>query len=44
MKKMTSYLLKQYARMSGEEKMRIAMQLSKAVREMREAGKRARGV
>ncbi|MCJ7826237.1 hypothetical protein MUP56_01310 [Patescibacteria group bacterium] len=44
MKKMAPFLLKQYSRMSGEKKMRIAMQLSKAVREMRAAGKRARGV
>ena len=30
--------------MSGEKKMKIGMQLSQTVREMREAGKRARGV
>jgi hypothetical protein len=43
MKKIAPFLLKQYSRMSGEKKMKIGMQLSKAVREMRQAGKRATG-
>jgi len=43
MKKTTPFLLKQYGRMSGAKKMKIAMQLSFAVRTMREAGKRATG-
>jgi len=44
MKKVTLFLLKQYAKMSGEKKIRIAMGLSKAVREVRKAGKLATGV
>lgn len=43
-KKMTAYLLKQYAKMSGEKKIRIAMKLSAAVRAVRKAGMLATGV
>lgn len=37
-KKLTAFLLKQYAQMSGDKKIRIAMKLSAAVRAVRKAG------
>lgn len=35
---MTRYILKKYARMSGEKKIRLAMDLSKMVRDVRKMG------
>lgn len=41
MKKMTSFLLRKYSHMSGDKKVRIAFGLSKTVRLVRQAGKKA---
>lgn len=38
MKKTTSFLLKKYARMSGDEKIRLGLSLSQAVRNVRQDG------
>lgn len=38
MKKLTRFILKQYAQMSGDKKIRLAMSLSKMVRDVRKAG------
>jgi len=38
MKKVASFLLKQYLKMSGDKKVRIAMQLSKLVRDVNKQG------
>ena len=38
MKKVTKFILKQYAKMSGEKKIRLAMDLSQMVREVRKMG------
>ena len=38
MKKITQFILKQYAKMSGEKKIRLAMDLSQMVREVRKMG------
>ena len=38
MKKVTLYILKKYARMPGEKKVRLAMGLSKMVRDVRKMG------
>jgi hypothetical protein len=43
MKKMASFLVKKYAQMSGEKKIRIGFDLSKTVRLVREAGSMATG-
>lgn len=38
MKKLTRFILRKYAEMSGEKKIRLAMDLSSMVREVRKAG------
>lgn len=38
MKKLTQFLLKKYAKMSGEKKVSLAMSLSQMVRGVRKAG------
>lgn len=38
MKKITLFILKKYAQMSGEKKIRLGMSLSKMVRDVRKAG------
>jgi len=38
MKKTTSFLLEQYKKMSGEKKIKLAMQWSKLVREVNKQG------
>ena len=38
MKKITSFLLKQYGKMSGDKKVRISLNLSKTVRRIRKDG------
>ena len=38
MKKVTRFILKEYAKMSGEKKIRLALSLSKMVRDVRKAG------
>ncbi len=38
MKKLTKLILKKYAQMSGEKKIRLAMSLSQMVRDVRKAG------
>jgi hypothetical protein len=43
MKKVTSFLVKKYTHMSGENKVRIAMDLSKTVRLVRQTGSIATG-
>lgn len=43
MKRLTYFILKKYAKMSGEKKIRLAMDLSLMVREVRKAGKEATG-
>lgn len=43
MKKISATLLKQYKKMSGDKKIRIAMKLSQFVRDVRRAGIRATG-
>jgi hypothetical protein len=43
MKKMTSFLVKKYAKMSGNKKIHIAFNLSKTVRLVRQAGSVATG-
>ena len=43
MKKIVSFLVKKYAKMSGEKKTRIALTLSKTVRVVRRAGSVATG-
>jgi len=43
MKKMASFLLKQYKKMSGDKKIRIAMKLSRMARQVRKAGMLATG-
>lgn len=43
MNKLTTFILKKYAKMSGEKKIRLALSLSKMVRDVREAGKARMG-
>lgn len=43
MKKTASFLVKKYAKMSGDKKTRIAFNLSKTVRLVRQAGSVATG-
>ena len=43
MKKIIPFLLKQYKKMSGDKKIRIAMQLSQFVRNVRKDGIRTTG-
>lgn len=43
MNKLTTFILKKYARMSGEKKIRLSLSLSKTVRDVREAGKAKMG-
>lgn len=38
MNKLTAFILKKYARMSGEKKIRLGLNLSKMVRDVRKAG------
>lgn len=38
MKKLTRFLLKKYAKMSGEKKVHLGMSLSQTVRDVRKAG------
>lgn len=38
MKKLTLFILKKYAKMSGEKKIRLGMSLSQMVRDVRKAG------
>jgi len=42
-KDLTSFLILKYRKMSGDKKIRIAMDLSKAVREFRKIGRLATG-
>lgn len=39
MQKLTNLILKKYAQMSGDQKIRLGLSLSKMVREVRKAGK-----
>lgn len=39
MKKITAFILKKYAQMPGQKKIRLAMSLSEMVRDVRAAGK-----
>jgi hypothetical protein len=41
--KLTNFILKKYAQMPGEEKVRLAMELSETVRQARKDGKTATG-
>jgi hypothetical protein len=43
MKKLVKFLLKGYAKMSGDKKVRLGMKLSEAVRQVRKAGIAATG-
>lgn len=43
MNKLTTFILKKYARMSGEKKIRLAMSLSQMVRDVRKMGKAQMG-
>lgn len=43
MKKMASFLVEKYAKMSGDKKIHIAFDLSKTVRQVRQAGNVATG-
>ncbi len=38
MNKLTQFILKKYAKMSGEKKVRLGMSLSQMVRDVRKAG------
>ncbi len=42
-KNLTDFILKKYSRMSGGKKVKLGMQLSEMVREVRKAGKLASG-
>lgn len=44
MNKLTAFILKKYAKMSGEKKIRLALSLSKMVRDVRKAGIAKMGV
>jgi len=43
MKKITSFIIQQLRKMSGSKKIKIALKLSKTVREVRKAGRLATG-
>lgn len=43
MKKLTPFLLKEYAKMSGDKKIRLGLSLSKMVRDVRRAGIKTTG-
>lgn len=43
MKKLTKFMLKRYAQIPGEQKIRLGMELSEIVREVRRNGKQATG-
>lgn len=43
MNRLTKFILKQYTRMSGEKKIRLAMNLSQMVRDVRKMGKAQMG-
>lgn len=43
MNKLTAFILKQYVKMSGEKKIRLGMNLSQMVRDVRKMGKSKMG-
>lgn len=43
MNKLTTFILKQYTKMSGEKKIRLGMSLSQTVRDIRKTGKAKTG-
>lgn len=43
MNKLTAFILKKYARMSGEKKIRLGLSLSQMVRDVRKTGKAQTG-
>jgi len=43
MKKLTGLILKKYSQMSGDQKIRLGLSLSKMAREVRIAGKKTTG-